>query len=64
MLSKNGTKVKSMFRDVNNDTRANSVDWRGQRGARSGVMIVSVTEGVDTWRYTGVRCLCDRAALI
>jgi hypothetical protein len=39
-----------MFRDVNNDTRANSEDWRG---AGRGVMMMSVTEGVDTRRYTG-----------
>jgi hypothetical protein len=44
--------VKSVFRDVNNDTRANSEDWRGG-GPRSGVMVMSVNEGVDTRRYTG-----------
>jgi hypothetical protein len=44
--------VKSMFRDVNKDTRANSIHRTGGR-ERSGVMMVSVTEGVDTRRYRG-----------
>ena len=47
--------MKSMFRDVNNDTRANSEDWmEAGGGVRSGVMMMSVSEGVDRRSYTGV----------